>query len=76
MVTKFVFPDCGNLAVRYASVTYPVGKAYKGVALVTCLQGYQLIGHGVAICQNNGSWSETPTCEAVCKKIYNSLIEL
>ncbi|XP_065189634.1 uncharacterized protein LOC135820245 [Sycon ciliatum] len=49
---------------------YQVVDAGVGnVATYHCSPGYHMIGSGLVICQENGQWSEAPSCHSYCQPL-------
>ncbi|XP_065189631.1 sushi, von Willebrand factor type A, EGF and pentraxin domain-containing protein 1-like [Sycon ciliatum] len=54
-----------------------VDAGVGNVATYHCSPGYHMIGSGLVICQENGQWSEAPSCYSYCQplRIPNGRIE-
>lgn len=54
--------DCSIPTPLNGIVSLPNGNTYGSVAMVSCKNGYTLVGDALITCQLNSSWSSTPSC--------------
>lgn len=55
-------PDCTTLSITSGSVEAPKGTTYGEVAIASCDEGYSLQGTAFITCNDDGTWSSSPTC--------------
>ncbi|XP_060568314.1 CUB and sushi domain-containing protein 1-like [Ruditapes philippinarum] len=54
---------CSNPAPPNGVSDAPSGFMYNELALISCDTGYTLSGDTLILCQANGTWTDSPTCE-------------
>ncbi|XP_053398307.1 CUB and sushi domain-containing protein 1-like [Mercenaria mercenaria] len=54
---------CGNPTPTNGVADAPAGFTYGKMAVISCNTGHTLSGDTLIICQANGTWSDSPTCE-------------
>ncbi|XP_052807627.1 sushi, von Willebrand factor type A, EGF and pentraxin domain-containing protein 1-like [Mya arenaria] len=58
--------DCGNPSPANGIAELPKGSTYDEIAIISCYEGYKLIGHSHIVCTDGPSWSSLPTCLRDC----------
>ncbi|XP_065188191.1 sushi, von Willebrand factor type A, EGF and pentraxin domain-containing protein 1-like [Sycon ciliatum] len=58
---------CGVIPTISHGEYQVVDAGVGNVATYHCSPGYHMMGSGLAICQENGQWSEAPSCGAFCQ---------
>ena len=59
--------DCGPLSNPANGQLSLNGTVFETIATYTCDSGFKLIGNDTRVCQSDGTWSESPTCESILK---------
>ena len=72
---QFLHSDCGPLsAPTFGTVITPWGTSYGKQAIYSCnVEGYQVVGTSVRVCQEDLNWSgEKPVCNIAGKLVNQS----
>jgi hypothetical protein len=60
----FLHLDCDDPTPAFSNTTVRAIRI-GSIVFITCIKGYEINGSAAIACQENGTWSDRPTCRPV-----------
>ena len=54
--------ECDDPSPINGLASLPSGKTYDNTAVISCNDGYKLVGNELIVCIDGPKWSSSPTC--------------
>lgn len=75
MTHIYIYIDCGQPSVPQGTFVAPNGTTLGQIAVVSCIDGYNLNGSSTIVCTATG-WNETVTCDIQSEYAHKTVIFL